>query len=438
MDYNPHGLRQLETMIMSKKAIRVLHFADTHIGMENYGRVDPETGLNSRVVDYLRRMDDIVVYATQHEADLIIFAGDAFKTRTPNPTYQREFAYRIRELSQIAPIVMLIGNHDIAPAILRASSIEIYDTLGVPNVWVANEYTTQRISTKNGDVVIGTAPYPMRARILERMKDTAGMSIADTEKELEGELVRILNDLATEADQKANGDDIPRLLVGHFTVGGAVVGSERQIMLGRDVSIPKSVLADNGWDYVALGHIHKHQNLTHGQADKPPVVYSGSIERIDFGEEGDEKGFCWIELARDETEWRFVKLEARQFVTIKADLRQDAMPTETIITKISQYDLRGAVVRVLLQFKPETEARFNEKAVFEALKRAGAVFVAAIRKEVESPERQRLGENPEGLTPLELLDRYLEKVKAVSAERREELIDAAQSIFEEVKNKGGG
>jgi exonuclease SbcD len=423
---------------MDKKAIRVLHFADTHIGMENYGRIDPETGLNSRVVDYLRRMDDMVAYATEHDVDLIIFAGDAFKTRTPNPTYQREFAYRIRELSQLAPIVMLIGNHDIAPAILRASSIEIYSTLGVPNVWVAEEYTTQRISTKNGDVIIGTAPYPMRARILEKLKNTAGMSIADTEKMLEGALVDILQGLADEADSKANGDDIPRLLVGHFTVGGAMVGSERQIMLGRDVNIPKSVLAVNQWDYVALGHIHKHQNLTHGQTNVPPVVYSGSIERIDFGEEGDEKGFCWVELARHETVWRFVPVKARPFVTIKADLRQDPSPTETIIHKINQYDLRGAVVRVLLQFKPETEARFNEKAVFDALKQAGAVYVAAIRKEVDSPARQRLGENPEGLTPLELLDRYLEKVKAVTAERREELIDAAQSIFDEVKNKGGG
>ncbi|HRF98013.1 MAG TPA: exonuclease subunit SbcD, partial [Aggregatilineales bacterium] len=233
---------------MDKKAIRVLHFADTHIGMENYGRIDPETGLNSRVVDYLRRMDDMVAYATEHDVDLIIFAGDAFKTRTPNPTYQREFAYRIRELSQLAPTVMLIGNHDIAPAILRASSIEIYATLGVPNVWVAEEYDTQRISTKNGDVVIGTAPYPMRARILEKLKNTAGMSIADTEKMLEGALVDILQGLADEADSKANGDDIPRLLVGHFTVGGAMVGSERQIMLGRDVNIPKSVLAVNQWD----------------------------------------------------------------------------------------------------------------------------------------------------------------------------------------------
>lgn len=422
---------------MVREAIRVLHFADTHIGMENYGRIDPDTGLNSRVRDYLYRMDDMVSYARDHEVDLVIFAGDAFKTRTPNPTFQREFAYRIRDLSQLAPTVMLIGNHDIAPALLRASSIEIYDTLAVPNVWVAETYTTRRIPTKRGDVVVATAPYPMRARIIEALKDAIGKSIIETERLVEAEMARILQALAHEADALA-GEDTPRLLVGHFTVSGAVLGSERQIMLGRDISISMSEIAHKVWDYVALGHIHKHQNLTHGRADLPPVVYSGSIERIDFGEEGDDKGFCWVELGRKNTAWDFIPVNARPFVTIKADLRQDPNPTETLIQKIHQYQLAGAVVRVLLQFKPETLARFDEKRVFNALKQAGAHHVAAIRKEIDEPARQRLGENPEGLTPIELLDRYLDKVKGVSQERRDELLEAAQSIFDAVKNRSVG
>ncbi|MCA9886036.1 MAG: metallophosphoesterase, partial [Anaerolineae bacterium] len=93
--------------------MRVLHFADVHIGMENYGRTDAHTGLSSRVVDFLHRMDDMVDYAREHDVDLVIFAGDAFKTRTPSPTFQREFAWRIRDLAELAPVVMLVGNHDL-------------------------------------------------------------------------------------------------------------------------------------------------------------------------------------------------------------------------------------------------------------------------------------------------------------------------------------
>ncbi|OQY78834.1 MAG: exonuclease sbcCD subunit D, partial [Anaerolineae bacterium UTCFX5] len=101
--------------------IRVLHFADLHIGVESYGRTDPDTGLSTRVIDFLRRLDEVAEAARQRDADLIIFAGDAFQTRTPNPTYQREFAHRILDLSAIAPVVLLVGNHDLPPAVMNAS-----------------------------------------------------------------------------------------------------------------------------------------------------------------------------------------------------------------------------------------------------------------------------------------------------------------------------
>lgn len=416
--------------------IRILHFADVHIGMETYGRTDPDTGLSSRVVDFLHRMDDMCQYAADHEVDLVIFAGDAFKTRTPNPTYQREFAHRIRDLAALAPVVLLVGNHDVAPMLMKASSIEIYDTLEVPNVWVANDYETRIVETKRGPVIVGTAPYPIRSRILEHVP-TMGLTIQETDARLEEQMVAIMDELAEEADKlaaDAGQPEMPRLLTGHFTILGAVDGSERAIMLGRDVKIPKAIIADDRWDYVAMGHIHKHQNLTAGRDDVPPVVYCGSIERIDFGEEGDAKGFCWVELARNAAQWQFVELAARPFVTLKIDLREDAIPTKTAIHQIEQYNLQDAVVRLLLDFTPETEAKFNEASVRDALRRAGAFYIAVIRKDIEQPARIRLGASPEGLTHMELLERYLMS-KEIPEERRAELMEAALDVFDEVDGK---
>jgi exonuclease SbcD len=295
-------------------------------------------------------------------------------------------------------------------------------------VWVAYDYTGRVVETKRGPVYVASAPYPIRARLLERA-NTAGMTIAQTDELLQTELTRILDHLAQEADQQ----DMPRLLTAHFTVGGAVVGSERGIMLGRDVAVPKSILADPRWDYVALGHIHKHQNLTAGRIDAPPVVYSGSIERIDFGEEGDPKGFCMVELNRDETTWEFIRLDARPFVTLKADLRRSLNPTQDALNLVESHNLRQAVVRMFLQFTPESEARFNEFAVREALKRSGVFHFAALRKEIDQPARARLGASPEGLTPDQLLERYLIS-KEVQPERREELMETANSIFESESN----
>lgn len=406
--------------------IRVLHFADTHIGMENYGKTDPQSGLSSRVVDFLHRMDDICEFAKANDADLIIFAGDAFKTRAPNPTYQREFAHRIRDLSRIAPVVMLVGNHDLPPTMLKASSIEIYDTLDVPNVWVASDYDVYVVETKRGPVAVGTAPYPIRSRLLEDER-TAGLTIAETDALLQENLTDILEDLAQKAELM---NDMPRLLTGHFTVNGAAVGSERGIMLGRDVAVLLSSVADPRWDYVALGHVHKHQNLSKGQPGMPPVVYSGSIERIDFGEEGDPKGFCWIELERGNVNWEFIKLNVRPFVTLSADLRESDNPTDKVLKLIAKHDLDGAVVRLLLDLTPETETRFNENTIKDELKRVGVYQLAGIRKQVEQTVRARLGANPEGLTNAELLERYFLS-KEIAPDRRQELLDAAQAIFDQ-------
>lgn len=161
----------------------------------------------------------------------------------------------------------------------------------------------------------------------------------------------------------------------------------------------------------------------------PPVVYSGSLERIDFGEEGDTKGFCWVELERGETKWHFETVKARNFVTLKADLRESTDPTQEVVTLIGKHKLTEAVVRVLLDLTPETEANLNDGVIRDVLRQSGAHFVAAVRKEIAQTTRARLGGSPEGLTDDQLLDRYLIS-RQVDDARRDELLKAAQEIFE--------
>ncbi len=60
-------------------------------------------------------------------------------------------------------------------------------------------------------------------------------------------------------------------------------------MLGSDLVLSPSLVRDPRLDYVALGHIHKPQNLNENA--HPPVIYPGSIERVDFGEVKDDKFF---------------------------------------------------------------------------------------------------------------------------------------------------
>jgi len=409
--------------------IRMLHFADLHLGMENYGRNDPETGLSTRIIDFLKRMDDIVEYARDHEADLVVFAGDAFKNRQPNPTLQREFAWRIRDLAERCPVVLLVGNHDVPASALRASSLEIYDTLAVPNVLVGHKYELYNVPTRSGPVLVGTAPYPLRTSLLadETLHDK---TISELDNELEKELQIALDALAGKSFE-AEPKDAPRVLAGHFSVSGAMFGSERGVMIGRDAVVLLSELDSPAWDYVALGHIHKHQNLTANRKGAPPVVYSGSLERIDFGEEGDPKGFCWVELERGASNWRFVPVQSRPFVTIRVDVRNEVgNPLPRVLSAINAANVQDAVVRVIIQAEPEHEAQLKDTVIYGALRDAGANVVAAVKKEVERPTRSRLGGSPEGLTAQELLERYFVS-RDLPPDRVKLLLERAEALLKD-------
>jgi exonuclease SbcD len=418
--------------------IKLLHTADIHIGMENYGRVDPATGINARVMDFLRRLSDIGDYAVEQEVDVFVFAGDAYRTRDPNPTYQREFARRIKRIADAGiPVILLVGNHDLPAVAKRATSIDIFGTLEVPNVIVGNREELHQITCRRGQPLqVATAPYPLRSALVSK-EEVQGKSLAELDAALQAAMITNIQALAQEARQTP---DVPAILAGHFSVNEASHGSEQNIMIGRDAALPRSVLADPTWRYVALGHIHKHQTLNGDY--QPPVLYAGSIERIDFGEEREPKGFVVAEISDGPTTWEFVagyRRQARPFVTVRADVRDRPDPTAAVVEAIkaktdlsagSGHGLSEAVVRVIVTLRQEQEPLLVEREISRALE--GAYFVAALQKDVERTERQRLGAvSVEALTPVQLLARYLQ-VKDVPGERAKLLLEHGAALISAV------
>jgi exonuclease SbcD len=261
----------------------------------------------------------------------------------------------------------------------------------------------------------------MRNRLLSR-EEHAGKSI----EELENALREVVSDLLENLEKEADSHDMPRVLAGHFSVAEAEFGSERSVMLGRDVAVFLSSIADPRWDYVALGHIHKHQVLN--PDGYPPVVYSGSLERIDFGEEDQEKGFCWVDLARENTTWRFVPVEARPFHTLRIDIREAPDPTAAVLAEIEGLSLDGAIVRVMIQLKTEQEAALREREIEQALNMTAH---ASLIREVETEVRARLGDlEPQALTPLELVERYFQS-REVEEEHLAALLAKAEELVQE-------
>jgi exonuclease SbcD len=400
--------------------IRLLHFADLHIGVENYGRLDPASGVNARVLDFVRRFDELIEYGLEREVDLAIFAGDAYKRRAPNPTYQRAFAHRVKRLADAGvSVVLLVGNHDLPTMVQQASSVDIFRTLDVPNVIVGRDERVHRIKTRNGPVQVATVPYPVRQRLLAH-DEYRGLSIEELDKKLQDIVSGLIQAMARQLDP-----EIPAVLAAHLSASGATYGSERSVMIGRDAVVLRSALVDPAWDYVALGHIHKHQSLNDG--GYPPVVYAGSLERIDFGEEGQPKGFCWVELARGETTWEFVELDARPFVTVRADVREAANPLMVLEQAIATCDVKDAIVRLIVQLRTDQEPLVRDRDARGML--SDAYFVAGINREVEREARLRLGSlAPEEMTDRELLAKYLE-TRSTQPERAKLLLEHADAIF---------
>jgi exonuclease SbcD len=405
--------------------IKLLHLADLHIGMENYGRLDPASGMHTRLIDYLDRLDEAIDYGLAEGADAVLIAGDVYKNRTPNPTHQREFARRIRRIRRAGlPIFILVGNHDVSPAAGRAHSIEIFDTLALEGVTIAERAGLHMIETRAGPLQILALPWITRHNLLTK-EELRLASFLEIETLL---MERIENFLRTTAEEL--DPDIPSVLTIHGTIDGATVGAERQIMLGKDLVLPKSFVALPRVDYVAMGHIHRHQSL----GAHPPVVYSGSIERIDFGEEAEDKGCVLVELEKGATSWRFHKLAARPFVTVDVDVRNSPEPQARVAIAIEKQALAGAVARVKIDATQEQAALLRTDEIQQQLEAAGVFHVAAIAIEVERAIRGRLAgaerDLLDGLTPRRALELYL-RSKNTPEDRLAALLSAADELFAE-------
>ncbi len=405
---------------------KMLHLADLHIGMENYGRTDPATGLNTRLLDYLLRLDQVLDYALVEEpVDLVLIAGDIYKNRTPNPTHQREFARRIKRVLQAkVPVVILTGNHDMPAASGRAHSVEIFDALAVDGVTIASRMRTYTIATGNGPVQIVAVPWLNRQALLTK-DDLQGLPMTAVDAEMLHRVEDWLERAVTTLDP-----EIPTVLTFHGTLAGATYGSERAVMLGHDLILPRSVIAQPGIDYVALGHIHKHQVI----GGDPPAVYPGSIERVDFGEEHETKGFVVVDLQKGATTWRFVEVPARPFVTIEVDVRQSPDPQERIRRAIAKQRLLDAIVRVLVKCLPQQRVQIDERVIREEVEASGAAAIAMVALDVERMSRGRFDavadELQGGLTPRRALELYL-RTKEVPPTRQERLLSAADELLRE-------
>lgn len=406
--------------------MRILHFADAHIDIATHGRHDAVSGLPVRTQDFLAALDTIVDAAIDERVELVIFAGDAYKDRTPVPTFQREWGRRIVRLSQAGiPTLLLVGNHDLSPAAGRAHALQEYETIPVPHVRVISKPELLGPEQLDGLPlqVIGL-PWVSRSALMQSL-DLSAEDPGKIYAELEVRLTKLVEHFLQQADPA-----LPVVLTAHASVQGALYGAERAVMLGADLVLSGSLVKDPRLSYVALGHIHKPQNLNEGA--QPPVIYPGSIERVDFGEVDDQKFYviAHVEPEQDtRVEWRV--LHGRKFfdrvVRLDASSSQVDIPNRLIAALPPKEDLADAIVRLVIDYPADWETLLNEP---ELRRYAEPCFEFHLVRRPQREARLRISSDTaiSSLTAVDLLDLYWKDIKT-NAEESAELQKIAQEVI---------
>ncbi len=402
--------------------IKILHLSDIHMGSGfSHGRLNPKTGLNTRLEDFMGSLSLCIDRAIASPVDLVLFGGDAFPDATPPPFVHEAFASQFRRLADAnIPTVLLVGNHDQHSQGNGGVSLSIYRTLAVPGFIVGDRLTTHRITTRNGDIQVITLPWLTRATLLTR-PETEGLSLSGVNELLINRLEPVL-----EGEIRQLDTSLPTVLLAHLMADRASLGAERFLAVGKGFTVPLSLLNRPQFEYVALGHVHKHQNLN--PSNDPPIVYPGSIDRVDFSEEKEDKGYVLIEVAKGEVKWEFCPLPVRTFRSIEVDVSEAENPQKELLKALKKYDIQEAVIRLVYKIRSEQLELINTNQLDEALKTAHSYSIRAeLISQLTRPRLPELGVGNQ-LDPMEALKAYIDN-KEDLRDIVDDMLEAAQLLL---------
>lgn len=404
--------------------MRIIHTSDLHLGTTIYGTEDPATGINRRVYDFFKAFDQVVDYTINKKADVLLLCGDTFKDISPSSTILKMFANRIYRLSsEGVKTVMLLGNHDSAKTVGRAAPQEIFEELKLPGVHVFAKPDFIDLKSRDGmKLRVFALPYrhPIHlAAKLEKAETRVELDRNALLAAFQSEIKRVI-EIFTNVGKK---DATLGILAAHLFVEGARKGAEHIYIVGEEYSVPSSMLQSDAFDYVALGHIHSHQVIP----GIIPTVYAGSLERIDFSEADEQKGFIDIIYEGGQLSWNFIPIETRRMVKLEVDCTKVKDIDKHLIEAIEKPEIKDSIVRLIIKTKPEIQV--NQNLINEKL--APAFWHQVIYEKITEKQNVPTTTSWGSLNPHETLIQYLRKFK-LSDEDRELRAKLGNEIVDEV------
>lgn len=399
--------------------MKILHTSDWHIG--NYPGPE-DNGINLRGKDIYDCLHFMTEKAKEEQPDIIVISGDIFHAakvwadRGLNETYNA--INIIKGLSEIAPVCVLRGtpNHDGDEQFKMMQEVFKED----PAITIFDTPRAEVISTRSGNINVAALPGFDRGVFRAKFP---GLSKEEENQVFTEELGKIVLSLKAMCQPAYNS-----ILLTHYTVPGCNTESGQTQFLAQyePVLLPEALDAA-GFDLVALGHIHRPQQVT----SCLNTYYAGAINALNFNDEGQERGF-WIHDFEYGTH-DFIKTPHREFKTIRManeDIAEFNLGNiDEVATKLWRGEIDGKIVRVLYNCTDELNKALNKAILEKELYSDGAFWVQEI-----TPEKILITANRNDLSernsPENNLREYLIE-KAIPDDRVVDIIEAARPIIAE-------
>lgn len=368
--------------------MRILVVGDVHVGMGSMGKMDPETRLNSRLLDYGRTLDFICSYVKKNKVPVVVFTGDMYKTRTPTADQRNVVEERIKELAKITSVFIVAGNHDLIGS--GSSTIDSFVNLEVPNVHIYKDFSFVTLDGAN----IIFSPFVNKNYFNVEHNDEAVIKYEEKIKNIVSEME----------------NDNPNILVGHSLLGGVRIGS---LEITEEMSLSELVLPQSVFDCMDLtimGHVHTQQIL------REDIIYVGSMERNDFSEAEGRKSMLKIDLKK--MKYDFIDLPVRNIYDI-------TLTGDKYLNQLNSYELKDAIVKIDIHCNQEEMYKIDMDEVDKILKCKGIYH--CVHKNIIPLKKETENKYEEGLSDIELFVEYIKN----NFENPEELIQRGLEIIED-------
>jgi len=389
---------------------------DNHFGSGyNMGRLDPKTQINSRLLDFENTFNSIIDSFVKRNVKAVVLTGDIFETRHPTSVQLNIFSKCVQRTIDFGmEVIINVGNHD-QQRHTSTTTVDIFNKLKLPKLKVYSEID---LHTLNDNTHLILMPYRDRK-----------MMGADTNS-------NAILKIETEINQISKDLKGTKIIVGHFMLEKSPEDSDPDTFSINELILPLSMF-DN-YDVVIMGHIHKHQVVSN---KKPIIIYSGSMDKVSFGERGHQK--ISIIIDTDDIEnFEIIKTKVRNLFVLELDYTDENLIKDEINNKImedinyidQEHSLKNSISKVIIKVNENNLYYINQPEIKNFIVDKKVKFCTGIHINSTNNRQLRNSAINETLSKKKAIVSFINGLIEQDNIKRKLLV-CAEKIMEEVDSK---